>query len=103
MVYRNWIGPDKRYCVCGLLYAGAYYYFLKKYDDSVRVFEDVIKQYSKSSLRSLALMAAAKIYHEHSNNSERALELTDIILEEYPKSCEAKPAQALQDKIQKGL
>ena len=87
--------------VSGLLYAGAYYYFLQKYNDSVRVFEDVIKQYPKSSLRSLALMAAAKIYDENLNNPERALELTDTILKEYPKSYEAKPAEMLRDEIQK--
>ena len=83
----------------GLLAAGAYYYFLKKYDESVRVFEDVIKQYPNSSLRSLALMAAAKIYHEQLNNSERALELTEEIITNYPKSYEAKPAERLRHSI----
>ena len=87
--------------VSGLLYAGAYYYFLQKYDESVRVFEDVIKQYPKSSLRSLALMAAAKIYDENLNNPERALELTEEIIANHPKSYEAKPAEMLRDEIQK--
>ena len=44
-------------------------------------------------------MAAAKVYHEHLNNPERALELTEEIITNYPKSYEAKPAERLRHSI----
>ncbi len=77
------------------LFVGAYYAHLRRHDEAVNTFEGVARDYPLSSYRSLALLAAAKIYHEGLRNDDRALALVMEILRAYPQSLETVEAESL--------
>lgn len=82
------------------LFVGAYYAHLRRYDEAVSTFEDTARDHPSSSYRSLALLAAAKIYHEGLRNDARALELVMEVLREYPQSLETVEAQSFLGLLQ---
>jgi tetratricopeptide (TPR) repeat protein len=79
----------QEYNVKLLLFIGAYYHYLEKPDKSITIFDQIIKQYPRSALVSLAICAKAYILETSLNNSEKAKKLYSHIIRDYPTSPEA--------------
>ena len=78
-----------------LLFIGAYYSYLKQYEEAVRIFENIALEYPNSYFSSLSLMAAAILYDEKLHSSVKAVSLAHEILKKYPQSYEAAEATSL--------
>lgn len=78
-----------------LLFIGAYYSYIDRHEEAARVFETVASRYTDSSFRSVALLAAARIYSEKLRETQKAHTLAKIALSEYPYSYEKAGARAI--------
>ena len=78
-----------------LLFVGAYYSYLKQYEEALRVFENISLKYPNSHFSSLSLMAAVILYDEKLHSPAKAVSLAHEILKKYPQSYEASEAASL--------
>ncbi len=81
--------------VPALLFVGAYFSYIDRHDEAVRVFEGIADSYPNSSFKSLALLAAAETYSKQLNQTDEARALAKRILKEHPLSYEVGPAKEL--------
>jgi len=87
--------PSKKYDVQFYLFLGAYYYFLKDYDESLKIFDKIINDIKDSNLTSLAICAKAFIYENGLKDLKKANEIYSRIIIYYPDTPEAEYAKKI--------
>jgi len=85
--------PDKKYDPQFLLFIGAYYYYLGRYEDAIDSFEKVASGYPDSPFASLAYAVMGIVYEEKLNDPPKALSAYQTILSKYPESPETAEAR----------
>lgn len=80
---------DKNYVVELLMFAASYYYHIDDYNDSLRLFEKVLRDYPDSRFASLAQCAIATVYNNGINDNGKAMEAYDLLIKNYPNSIDA--------------
>jgi hypothetical protein len=81
--------PNSKYNVEILMFIASHYHLVRDYNNALRVFEMVIKEYPKSSLASLAQCAIGTIYQQDLKDIRMAEKTYNELLRAYPDSVEA--------------
>lgn len=87
--------PNPSYDVEILMFIASHYHYMKDYEDAIRVFEKVIRDYPYSQFASLAQCAVATIYQQNLKDLKKAEEAYRTLLEVYPDSIDAARAKEI--------
>lgn len=82
--------PAKRYNAQIMLFVGAYYKYLEKYQKAIDMFKKVAQKYPDTQWASIATLAQGIIFEEKVGNVDKASKLYEKILSEYSRTLEAK-------------
>ena len=85
--------PNPKYNVEILMFIASHYHYLNDYENAIRIFNKVIKEYPESSLASLAQCAVGTIYQKDLKDAQRAEEVYRQLLSIYPDSIDAMRAK----------
>jgi tetratricopeptide (TPR) repeat protein len=77
------------YSVEILMSIGSHYHFIHDYDNALRIFQKVLKDYPDSAYASLAQCAIATIYQKDLKDTEKAEKTYKELLQAYPDSVDA--------------
>lgn len=88
-----------RYDVEILMFIASHYHYIKDYQNAIRVFEKVIRDYPDSQLASLAQCAVATIYQQDLKDMNKAEKAYQSLVETYPNSIDAARAKEILSTI----
>lgn len=91
--------PNSRYDVEILMFIASHYHYIKDYQNAIRIFGKVIRDYPDSELASLAQCAVATIYQHDLKDIKRAEKTYQSLLEAYPDSTDATRAREILNAI----
>jgi hypothetical protein len=81
--------PNKKYGPQLLLFTGAYYYSLGRFEKAIDVFEKVTEAYPDSDLAGMEVLAAGLTYEEKLGLTDKADKAYDKVINEYYNTLEA--------------